>query len=52
MKISFSTLGCPRWTWREITSAAVDLNYQGIEMRGIGRASYSRIPPPAIGSSA
>jgi len=36
MKISFSTLGCPRWSWREITSAAVDLNYQGIEMRGIG----------------
>ena len=36
MKISFSTLGCPRWTWREITSAAVDLGYQGIEMRGIG----------------
>ncbi len=36
MKISFSTLGCPHWNWREITSAAVDLNYQGIEMRGIG----------------
>ena len=36
MKISFSTLGCPHWSWREITSAAVDLNYQGIEMRGIG----------------
>ena len=36
MKISFSTLGCPHWRWREITSAAVDLNYQGIEMRGIG----------------
>lgn len=36
MKISFSTLGCPHWSWREITTAAVDLNYQGIEMRGIG----------------
>ena len=36
MKISFSTLGCPHWSWREITSAAVDLGYQGIEMRGIG----------------
>jgi fatty-acyl-CoA synthase len=37
MKISFSTLGCPHWTWREITSAAADLGYQGIEMRGIGK---------------
>jgi fatty-acyl-CoA synthase len=36
MKLSFSTLGCPHWSWREITSAAVDLGYQGIEMRGIG----------------
>jgi fatty-acyl-CoA synthase len=36
MKISFSTLGCPHWSWREITSAAADLGYGGIEMRGIG----------------
>jgi len=37
MKISFSTLGCPRWSFREITSTAVDLGYQGIEIRGIGK---------------
>ena len=37
MKISFSTLGCPRWTFREILATAVDLGYQGIEVRGIGK---------------
>jgi fatty-acyl-CoA synthase len=36
MKLSFSTLGCPNWTWREIISAAVDLGYNGIELRGLG----------------
>lgn len=36
MNLSFSTLGCPNWTWREIVSAAVDLHYNGIELRGIG----------------
>ncbi|MDD3214811.1 MAG: sugar phosphate isomerase/epimerase [Eubacteriales bacterium] len=36
MKISFSTLGCPRWSFSEITATAVDLGYQGIEVRGIG----------------
>ena len=37
MKISFSTLGCPRWSFKEITATAVDLGYQGIEVRGIGK---------------
>ena len=37
MKISFSTLGCPRWTWPEITATACDLGYQGVEMRGVGK---------------
>ena len=37
MKISFSTLGCPRWSFREIMATAVDLHYQGIEVRGIGK---------------
>lgn len=36
MKISFSTLGCPNWTWNEIIAAAVDLGYDGIELRGVG----------------
>lgn len=37
MKISFSTLGCPRWNLKEIMATAVDLGYQGIEVRGIGK---------------
>ncbi len=36
MKLSFSTVGCPNWLWGEILSAAKDLHYQGIELRGIG----------------
>jgi fatty-acyl-CoA synthase len=37
MKISFSTLGCPRWNWGEIAAAAHDLQYDGIEVRGVGK---------------
>lgn len=36
MKISFSTLGCPEWSWSEILAAAKDLGYDGVEVRGIG----------------
>ena len=36
MKISFSTLGCPRWSWQDIISTARDLDYDGIEVRGVG----------------
>lgn len=40
MKFSFSTLGCPDWTWVEITSTAKDLGFDGIEIRGIGSDIY------------
>ena len=40
MKLSFSTLGCPNWTWGEIISVAKDLSYDGIELRGIGNDIY------------
>jgi len=33
--LSFSTLGCPAWTFDEILSFAVENNYDGIEIRGI-----------------
>ena len=36
MKIAFSTLSCPRWSFGEITAAAHDLQYNGIEIRGVG----------------
>lgn len=37
MKISFSTLGCPRWSWNDILTTAADLKYDGIEVRGVGK---------------
>jgi len=35
--LSFSTLGCPDWTFAEITDFAVQQGYTGIEIRGIQR---------------
>jgi sugar phosphate isomerase/epimerase len=40
MKISFSTLGCPDWTWKEIIATAKDFGYDGIEVRGIAKEMY------------
>ncbi len=36
MKLAFSTLGCPGWTFEEIFATAKDLGIDGIEIRGIG----------------
>ncbi len=36
MKYAFSTLVCPDWEWGDILSAASDLGFDGIELRGIG----------------
>lgn len=35
MKLAFSTLGCPGWSWNEIYATAKDLGLSGIEIRGI-----------------
>jgi len=35
--LSFSTLGCPDWTFQQITDFAVQHGYSGIEMRGLQR---------------
>ncbi|HKZ66844.1 MAG TPA: sugar phosphate isomerase/epimerase family protein [Chitinophagaceae bacterium] len=35
--LSFSTLGCPDWTFEQITSFAVQHGYKGIEVRGLQR---------------
>lgn len=35
MKISFSTLGCPEWSWEDMLVTAKDLGFDGIELRGI-----------------
>ena len=41
MKISFSTLACPDYSWPEIYSTAKDLGFNGIEIRGIGDRFFS-----------
>lgn len=38
--LSFSTLGCPDWTFDKILRFASDNKYDGIEMRGILRELY------------
>lgn len=35
--LSFSTLGCPDWTFQQITDFAVQHGYKGIEVRGLKR---------------
>ena len=44
MKLSFSTLGCPEWSWNEILATAKDMGFDGIEIRGVGNELYA----PAI----
>lgn len=40
MKLSFSTLGSPEWTWNDILAVAKDLGYDGIELRGLEKEIY------------
>lgn len=46
MKICFSTLGCPEWSFPEIVSVASDLGYNGIEIRGIQNELYAPAMEP------
>jgi fatty-acyl-CoA synthase len=41
MKLSFSTLGCPDFSWTDIYSMAKDLGFDGIEIRGLGSEIYA-----------
>lgn len=41
MKISFSTLACPDYSWTDIYSMAKDLGFNGIEVRGLGDEIYA-----------
>lgn len=34
MKIAFSTLGCPDFSWTDIYPMAKDFHFDGIEIRG------------------
>jgi len=41
MKLAFSTLGCPDFSWSDIYSMAKDFGFAGIEMRGLGDEIFS-----------
>lgn len=40
MKLAFSTLGCPDWSWKDIYATAKDLKFDGIEVRGLQNELY------------
>jgi len=41
MKIAFSTLGCPDFSWSDIYSMAKDFGFNGIEIRGLGTEIFA-----------
>ncbi|OPZ92821.1 MAG: Long-chain-fatty-acid--CoA ligase [Firmicutes bacterium ADurb.Bin419] len=41
MKIAFSTLGCPDFSWNDIYSMAKDFGFDGIEIRGLGSEIFA-----------
>ena len=41
MKLAFSTLACPNWSWHDITSAAKEFGFDGIEVRGLGEEVFA-----------
>jgi fatty-acyl-CoA synthase len=41
MKLAFSTLGCPEWSFSDILAAACDLGYDGVEIRGVQSELYA-----------
>lgn len=41
MKIAFSTLGCPDFSWQDIYSMAKDFGFDGIEIRGLGKNIFT-----------
>ena len=41
MKISFSTLACPDFSWTDIYTMAKDLGFNGIEVRGLGEDIFA-----------
>lgn len=51
MKLAFSTLGCPGWSWDEIFATAKDLSFDGIEIRGIGDEIYAPNASPFNGTN-
>ena len=55
MKLSFSTVACPDYSWDEICSIAKDSGFHGIELRGLGHyvdpLTASPFTPAKIGAT-
>ncbi len=50
MKLSFSTLGCPEWSYERVLEEARNDGYDGVEVRGIqGEMKPEKIPCFALG---
>ncbi len=50
MKLAFSTLGCPDFSWTDIYPMAKDLHFDGIEIRGLGNDIYAVKARPFTGA--
>ena len=48
IKLAFSTLGCPDWSYDEIVSMAKDIGYDAIEIRGIEKDMFAPIAKPFL----
>ena len=46
MKTAFSTLACPGFDFKDITTMAADLGFDGIEVRGLGIDLIDRLSMP------
>lgn len=46
MKLAFSTLACPDFSWPDIYSMAKDIGFDGIEIRGLGTDIFAVKAPP------
>ena len=46
MKLAFSTIGCPSYTWTDIFAMASDLGFDGIEIRGLGKTAFAPAAAP------
>ena len=45
MKLSFTTLGCPKWSLKEIVENASRMGFDGVELRGVkDEIDISRLP--------
>lgn len=55
MKLAFTTLACPDWSWKEVIRRAVEYGYQGVEWRLVDgeiiRATFPRGLAEQIGEA-